>query len=319
MIVMLTATGCGLTAPGGAGGAGSAATLPPVPPTESQPPTSTAIPHLMTPAAGSDPVANAHDNDESANFETKNVQTGDEFRINRFERPFTATDMTYLPQIDIVGMSMTKDDNWYYIQIKVVGNDPATGELSGLYGVEFDLNVDGKTEVMALAQGPISTDWTAQGVSIWADLNGDIGGASSRPDDIYSGNGYESKVYDSGQVLLPDQGNDADLAWVRGSKDTHVVEIALKKAVLKDYPKWMWNPLASAYPLDPTKFYFNDTFTQERAGSPTKGDFYPLKELAGFDNTCRVPANFDAKGDEPMGCAVKKQSDIDFGGGGGSS
>ena len=212
-------------------------------------------------------------------------------------------------------MSMTQDENWYYVQIKVVGTDPATGELSGLYGVEFDLNVDGKTEVLFLAQGPVGSDWTAEGVKMYADLNGDIGGASSRPDDIYSGDGYETLVYDSGNVLMADQSDDPDVGWVRGSTSTNVVEIALKKAVLKDYPKWMWNPLASAYPLDPTQFYFNDTFTEERAGSPKKGDNYPLKELAGFDNTCRVPAGFDAKGDEPMGCSVQKQKDLEFGGG----
>ena len=251
---------------------------------------------------------------KSKNFEERNVQSGDEFRINRFERPFTAETMDYLPHIDIVGMSMTEDADWYYIQIKVVGTDPATGELSGLYGVEFDLTLDGKTEFLFLAQGPVGSEWTAQGVSMHADLNGDIGGTSSRPDDIYSGDGYETKVYDSGQVLVADQGGDPDLGWVRGSTQTNVVEIALKKAVLKDYPKWLWNPLASAYPLDPTKFYFNDTFTLERAGSPTKGEFYPLKELAGFDNTCRVPAGFQPDGSEPLGCsvAVQKQRDLEF-------
>jgi len=321
MIAILATSGCGLPIPGAGGGGAPpdepAATLPPAQPTT--PPTSTAIPHLMTPGASSDAVANAHDNEESEIFEERNVRAGDEFRINRFERPFTADTMDYLPQIDIVGMSMTQDDNWYYVQIKLVGTDPATGELSGLYGVEFDLNADGKTEVLFLAQGPVGSDWTAEGVKMYADLNGDIGGTSSRPDDIYSGDGYETLVYDSGQVLAPDQGDDPDIGWVRGSTSTNVVEIALKKSVLKDYPTWMWNPLASAYPLDPKQFYFNDTFTQERAGSPTKGEFYPLKELAGFDNTCRVPANFDAEGDEPMGCAVKKQKDLEFGEGGGGA
>jgi hypothetical protein len=316
MIVVLTATGCGLTA---AGGPDVPATLPPALAQPTSPPTSTAVPHLATPGSGVDAVANAHDNEESETAAEKNVRSGDEFRINRFERPFTANEMEYLPQIDIVGMSMTQDDTWYYVQVKLVGTDPATGELSGLYGVEFDLNVDGKTEVLLLAQGPIGSAWSAEGVALYADLNGDIGGTSSRPDDIYAGNGYESKVYESGQVLMPDQGDDPDLAWVRSSKDNAIVEIAMKKSVLKDYAKWMWNPLASAYPLDPTKFYFNDTFSEERAGSPNKGsEFYPVKGLAGFDNTCRVPANFQPTGSEPMGCQVSKpQGDLEFEGGGG--
>lgn len=316
-MITILATGCGLPVPGGGGGDAPAqeppaATLPPAEPTS--PPTSTAIPHLMTPGSSSDAVANAHDNDESKNFDQRNVLVGDEFRLNRFERPFTAETMEYLPHIDIVGMSMTQDDTWYYVQIKLVGTDPATGELSGQYGVELDLNVDGKTEVMALANGPIGPAWTAEGVALYADLNGDIGGTSSRPDDIYSGDGYETKVYEGGQTLYNASGGetDPDLVWVRGSTTTNVVEIALKKAVFKDYPTWMWNPLASATPLDPSLFYFNDTFTEARAGSPKKGENYPLKELAGFDNTCRVTAGFDAKGDEPMGCAVDKQSDLNF-------
>ncbi|HET6846088.1 MAG TPA: hypothetical protein VFH29_04595 [Anaerolineales bacterium] len=327
LMTILITSGCGLPVPGAGGGGGGAtaeqpaATLPPA--DTAAPPTSTAIPHLATPGAGSKAIANAHDNDECKTPDTKSVTVGDEFRINRFERPFTAKDMQYLPQIDIVGMSMTQDDTWYYIQMKMCGKDPATGTMSGNYGAEFDLNVDGKTEVLVLANGPIGTDWSANGVAIYADLNGDIGGASSRPDDIYTGNGYETKVYESGQTLYTGGGDaaDPDLAWARASADTATVELAIKKTVLKDYKKWMWNPLASAYPLDPTKMYFNDTFTAERAGSARKGDAnYPLNELAGFDNSCRLPANFDAKGDEPMGCNVsKQQKDIEFGGGGGSS
>lgn len=309
MMVVFTATACGLPALPGA----STATQPP---TAALPATSTtapepspvAIQHVLQPGAGVTAIANAHDNDESTTFADKSVRGGDEFRINRFERPFTANDMEYLPQIDIVGMSMTKDDNFYYVQIKLAGFDPQTNNLSGIYGVEFDLNVDGKTEVLVLAQGPLGTDWTTDGVTVYADANGDIGGTSSRPDDIYTGNGYETIIFDSGK------GEDPDLAWARASSNNAIIEIAFKQSVLKEYAKWMWNPLASANPLDPTKFYFNDTFTEQRAGSPVKGDNYPLKELAGFDNTCRVPANFEATGNEPMGCQVQgPQKDLDFG------
>ena len=320
LIVMLTATGCGLTAPSSGGdspGAGdAAATLPPPPPTS--PPASTAIPHLATPGSGGDALANAHDNEESETFDTRTVSGGDDHRINRYERPFTAETMEYLPHVDIVGMSMTQDADWYYVQIKLVGPNPATGELDGQYGVEFDLNEDGKTEALMLATGPIGSQWTTAGVAVYVDLNGDIGGASSAPDDIYSGDGYETKAFDGGEALSLPEGMvaDPDLAWVRGNVDSSTVEIGFKKAFQEDYTRWLWNPVASATPLDPTKMYFNDTFTQERAGSPVKGEFYPLKELAGFDNTCRVPANFDANGSEPMGCQVgRPQGDIPYEGG----
>lgn len=306
MLVVFTATACGLPSLPGS----STATLPPPPATSTTAPepSPVAIQHVLVPSAGVTAIANAHDNEESETGATdKSVRGGDEFRINRFERPFTATDMTYLPQIDIVGMSMTKDDNFYYVQIKLAGFDAQTSNLSGIYGVEFDLNVDGKTEVLVLVQGPLGTEWTTDGVTVYADANGDIGGTSSRPDDIYTGNGYETIIFDSGK------GEDPDLAWARASSNNAVMEIAFKQSVLKEYAKWMWNPLASAYPLDPSKFYFNDTFTEQRAGSPIKGDNYPLKELAGFDNTCRVPANFEATGSEPMGCQVQgPQDDLEF-------
>ena len=51
----------------------------------------------MTPGSSSDAVANAHDNDEVQIFEERNVLVGDEFRINRFERPFTADTMELPP------------------------------------------------------------------------------------------------------------------------------------------------------------------------------------------------------------------------------
>ncbi len=305
IIVIFTAT-CGFPS--------AQATDTPPPPTFPPEPSPVVIQHLTHPEAGVEAIANAHDNEESETFTEKSARNGDEFRINRFERPFTANDMEYLPHIDIVGMSMTKDDTWYYVQIKLAGVDPQTGEMSGIYGVEFDLNIDGKTEILLLANGPLGPDWTTDGVTAYVDNNGDIGGVSSRPDDIYTGNGYETIVFDSGQ------GDDPDAVWARASKDNAIVEIAFKQETLRDFPKWMWNPLASANPLDPTKFYFNDTFTEERAGSANRGsEYYPVKELAAFDNTCRVPANFEATGSEPMGCQVAQQEDLDFeqGGAGG--
>lgn len=307
MMVVFTANACGLPFLSD----NTPATQPPavIPPTTAPEPSPVAIQHLVQPSAGSIAIANAHDNEQSATgAEERTVRGGDDFRINRFERPFTANDMEYLPHIDIVGMSMTKDDTWYYVQIKVVGVNPATGALDGVYGVEFDLNVDGKTEILLIAQGPVGPDWTTDGVTAHVDNNGDIGGISSKPDDIYTGNGYESIIFDSGK------GDDPDAAWVRGNPENGIVELAFKQETLRDFPKWMWNPLASANPVDPTKFYYNDTFTLERAGSPVKGEYYPLKELAAFDNTCRVPANFEATGSEPMGCQVQieKQEDLDF-------
>ncbi len=84
-----------------------------------------------------------------------------------------------------------------------------------------------------------------------------------------------------------------------------IVEFALKRTLLKEVPEFMWSAMAADFTLDPTKLYYNDTYSAQRAGSPHKGDqYYPLNELAGFDNTCRLPAGFVAVGNEPLGCAT---------------
>lgn len=307
MVVALLLQGCGLPSLGSNSTPTVAATEPPLALT--QPPAQPVIVHSLIPNTGTEQVSNAHDNEESATFDEKTVRGGDDFRINRFERPFTSVDMAYLPYVDVVDVGMTKDDNFYYVQIKLSGVDATTNGVKGFYGVEFDLDKDGKTETLVLAQAPAGSEWTTDGVKVFVDDNGDIGGLSSRPDDVYAGDGYETTVFDAGN------GSDPDLAWARFlNNSAPVVEIAFKKEALKDVPNFMFSVLASDLQLDPTKMYFNDTFSEQRAGSPIKGnEFYPLNELAAFDNTCRLPAGFQPTGAEPYGCSVAgPEGTIDF-------
>src|SRR5204863_8165277 len=121
------------------------------PPTvESEPPVPTStvgpIVHVVSPISGQFHESTAHDNEESATYESKNVRFGDVFDANRFERPFTVEDMTYLPYIDIFDFEMSSDADWYYVDISMIGPDPATGSAHGTYGIEFDLDVDGRAE-----------------------------------------------------------------------------------------------------------------------------------------------------------------------------
>jgi hypothetical protein len=267
--------------------------------TDTAVPTAAAIVHLISPAQGTKHESTAHDNEESAFYDLKNVEFGDDFKINRFERPFTSVEMNYIPYIDIMDLEMTSDQNWYYVQIKLIGVDPATGGIHGVYGLEFDLDIDGRSEILILAEDP-GSEWSAERVRVYLDGNGDIGGQGSTPDTAYTGNGYETMIFDSGQ------GEDPDLAWARAVMGNRpVAEFGFKKSLLRSYTKFMWSVLASASPIDPSKFYFNDTFTEEGAGSPNKKNaYYPVKELSAYDNTCRVPTGFDATGAEPLGCLV---------------
>ncbi len=265
-----------------------------------EPPAQPEVVHSMIPNAGPNAVANAHDNEESTSFESKSVSNGDIFDVNRFERPFTAGDMTYLPYVDIADISMSEDPNFYYIQIKLVGVDAETGGIKGMYGVDFDLNTDGKAEVLLLAEAPAGAAWSTDGVSLYVDEDDNVGGQSIKPDEVYAGNGFENLVFNSAS------GDDPDMAWAHFvNTSAPIVEFAVKKSILENTPKFMWSAMASASAIDPTRLYYNDSFSLARAGSPKKGDqYYPLNELAGFDNTCRLPAGFVATGAEPLGCVV---------------
>ncbi|MCE9646894.1 MAG: hypothetical protein K8S20_12910 [Chloroflexi bacterium] len=270
------------------------------------------IVHIATPGTGSTQEASAHDNDESNSFQDKDVQSGDQFKVNRFERPFTSKDMKYLPYVDIKNMVMKSDDTWFYIDIELVGLGKGNNLPKGSYGAEFDLNMDGRAEYLILAKPPFSEAWSTDGLALYFDQNGDIGGTRMYPDDTYTGNGYETVLVDSGA------GPDPDVVWARYVNSSKpIIELAVKRDLFEDTSTFMWDVLASANPVDPTKLYFNDTLTAKRAGSPRKQlkNFYPINELWGFDNTCRVPFGFQATGNEPMGCSVAQEdpSDVEFG------
>jgi hypothetical protein len=81
------------------------------------------IVHVDIPTEGTVSRATAHDNENSANSGNKDVIFGDDFASNRFERPFTANDMNYLPDLDIVDFSITSDDNFFYIRIDLADVD----------------------------------------------------------------------------------------------------------------------------------------------------------------------------------------------------
>ena len=259
------------------------------------------IAHKETPANGSKQSASAHDNTETSLGDQQFIANGENFDKERFERPFTP-DGTYLPDTDIQDFSMLTDNSWFYLDIQVAGPDAATGKLNSTYGVEFDLNIDGRAEVLILAKPPFATDWSTDGVSVFIDKNGDVGGPQpTHADTGFKGDGFENNIFDAGV------GADPDLAWARMKPGLpNVVEIAFKQSVLGDKPKFMWSVLASKNPVDPSKLYYSDNMTLADAGSPIKSDAnYPLKALSAFDDTCRVPFGFDATGSEPLGCYVK--------------
>ena len=265
------------------------------------------VTHVIIPSTGTSDRATAHDNENSLFFDTKKVKTGDEFYKNRFERPFTSVDMAYLPDLDVVNFSITSDANFFYVNISMVGLDPASQSLTGYYGVEIDRNADGRAEVLITSRPPYSTEFTSDNVAAYLDVNGDVGGSIiNRPDD-FAGDGFERTLFDLSQGIYP-EGNP-DLVWVRQTTDGTLpaVEIAFDRRMFKDGAEaFMWSVLTDDAAIDPARLYYNDYFTAEQAGAANTDDpNYPIKELAAMDNTCRVPLGFQAVGTEPLGCFVK--------------
>jgi hypothetical protein len=265
------------------------------------------ITHEAIPVEGTTDRATAHDHDNALSFDKRVVRSGDEFFRNRFERPFTSDDMDYLPDLDIVNFSITSDDTFFYIRISLVGLNPDTESLTGSYAVEIDRNGDGRAEIFMVAHGPYSEEFSADDIAVYLDMNSDVGGSKiNRPDD-FKNDGFETTIFDLNQDVYPQ--DDPDLAWVRQTTDGSLpaIEIAYKKWIFAGGNEaFMWSVDASGTLIDPTMLYMHDSMTAEDAGAANNDDpNYPVKSLAAFDNTCRVPLGLTATGSEPLGCFVK--------------
>jgi len=226
------------------------------------------------------------------------VTGGDDFVANLFERPFTETDMVYRPDIDINKAEMSEDNTFYYLTLYLHGTDP-DGNLQGSYGVEIDINRDGRGDLIVIANQPASSEWDIEGVSVHKDPNKDVGGTSiMRPDSGYSGDGYEQVLF-SAEVL-----DDPDMAWARvGPGSPPSVTIAFKKSLLGNASTFVWGVWAAENLLDPVLIDLHDNFNQNEAGSPYQShSTYPLAALNLVDNTCRETYKFEAESPIPGLC-----------------
>lgn len=259
----------------------------------------TPVVHLITPAEATPSGTLFYDVESSGTAPEHRAPYGDSYNINRFERPFTQLDMSYMPALDIVTFRMGQDDNWYYPFVELIGgsvNDP----LNVYYGIEIDNDRDGHGEVLIWAHPPYTTQWSTDTVQVYTDTNHDTGGPSPEKSDApYAGNGYDTLIFDQGQ------GNDPDLAWVRiNPSSPTTVEFAYKKILSGNV--FMWGAWSDAGLRDPAKFNYNDRFTIEEAGSPlTDNRNYPIKAIYLVDNTCRAAFGFNPTGYEPLICPTE--------------
>jgi len=275
----------------------------PIQPVSTETLTPTPIVHIRMPGeppAGG--LSEITDRDSSSLASQHRANGGENFTSNLYERPFNANSMdTYFPDLDITRTKLSRDDQWIYVNIKLVGQDPAGG-MHGNYGVEVDLNVDGRGDVLVMAAQPGAT-WSTDGVRAWQDANHDVGAAHPVQSDApVNGDAYETLSFDQGV------GSDPDVAWARISpSDPTSVQIAFKRTFISDDDRFTWGAWAmNDSMLNPAWFDYNDHFTATEAGSPLSEltQYYPLKALYELDNTCRWGVGFTPTGTEPGICPV---------------
>jgi hypothetical protein len=242
------------------------------------------------------------DSDSSVSATLNHPQDGDNFSLGLFERPFNANAQDqYFPQVDILQSSMVNGNPWVYGSITVNGADATTGLLNASYALELDTNLDGRGDTLVVVNNPQQGGWSVDGVQVFVDVNFDVGGSSPmHADSSAQGNGYDQKVFDSGQ------GAEPDMAWARvSSEQPNVVLFAFKSSLIGNAGKWLWGAWAQMGGLHPELFDYNDHFSADQAGNPMPGDSnYPLKTLAELDNTCRWAIGFTPNGSEPGLCPL---------------
>lgn len=236
-----------------------------------------------------------YDVESSGTAPEKRAPYGDSYDIYRMERPFTQ-EMDYIPDMDIATYNVRITEDWIYVSIELIGKEP-NNEIGIHYGVELDLNGDGYAEYLIWSNPPYGPEWSTDGVQVFADKNRDTGGLSAaRSDAPVDGDGYETKIFDSGI------GDDPDLAWVRAYAGRQAsIQFAFKESLAGS--SFLLGVLADAGLKDVSRMYYNDRFTEVEAGSPEKSEkYYPLKELYAFDNACREAFNYKVIGYEPQLC-----------------
>jgi hypothetical protein len=236
----------------------------------------------------------------------KQANGGDAYGNGRFERPFTAQEMEYLPYIDIVQAEMIIDEEggWIYASILLAESLSLSGDQLFSYGFELDIDLDGRGDVLVIAEKPEGGEWTTDGVQVWKDVNEDVGGERPiKPDEPTGGNGYEALLFDAGQ------GDDADLAWVRRSaEEKEKIEFAFKLglAAIGDAKQvFLWGAWAFDGEVHPELFDIQDHITLEEAGSPLRDNvYYPVQAFSAADNTCRGLLGMVPTGQMPGMCFV---------------
>ena len=254
-------------------------------------PSSTALAPKPTPKAPAklpgdppQPSRTLEDTDASIKASEKRVLSGDKFLESLYERPFTAQEMVYQPDLDIKTVDFGADDDYFYITIRLHGLNEGKSTLTGTYAVEFDRTLTGRGDVIVLVRNA-SSSWSTKNLMIYIDRNKDVGGPTPLAhDEGFKGNGYDTAV----------RVKTTNIAYARiDPLDKQAVQFAISRSLLTE-SKFLWGAWADNGLRKVGSFDYNDTMNLSTAGSPIQTDAdYPIKALYNLDNTCRLPYGFE--------------------------
>jgi hypothetical protein len=258
--------------------------------------------HEMIPDANHKELANTYLTDfNSIDYAQEGITYGDQFFMNRYERPFTVEMAEYRSYLDIIFSEMFVSPPWIYVDVKFSDDLPESN--NALYSLELDLDVDGRGDLLVQASLPSDGDWITDGVIVLEDSNNDVGGETPQLTEVMpeeqQGDGFDRVIFDSGT------GDDPDLAWVRRNpEDPSILQFAFKSD-LTGNTGFLWSVWADEGLQDPGKRDYNDRFTFEEAGSPyPEHQFYPIRQINLLDSTCRSWYGFEPTGNEVGLCQI---------------
>jgi hypothetical protein len=273
------------------------ATLTHIPPTKTVTPSPTITPTItetVTPSAtpivqippAEPPKIELEFSDVSSRefWQDKSILGGDMYDANFFERPFT-TEMVYLPDVDILKAAIATDTEFLYFTITLSEVNKTTGDFQGQYGVELDVNKDGRGDYSIWALNPTSTFWMTTGVTVLADINKDVGGLDpAQSERGWKGDGYETTIPNT----------NPEAAWARVSLANPVmVQIAVHRKLIGEPKEFLWGVWGDNGLKNPQQFDYDDFYNLKEAGSGFFGNiYYPLNIIHSCDNTCRQPYGF---------------------------
>ena len=166
----------------------------------------------------------------------------------KLERPAGAINGPFQPALDITSAWMGTNQQWLFGKIVLFESDAAKIPTGMTAAFEIDTDLDSRGEYLILANNITSTSWTTDGVQVWQDIDGLVGGGKPHRPDTSSGNGYETLLFDSGI------GDDPDLAWVRLNTSQGIsIEFAFKPSLVPANQVFAWWGWTFGAAPDPSK------------------------------------------------------------------